>query len=125
MLKQFLGYTIIYFYHYSMLDVRTGSWCHSLIARNNQNNLQSLKTFSVSPCGHKVAVAFSGGSISLMDTRTGKVLAITIQQYSDIAKVNNINYIYKIILVGMVGRSSVCLSVHRPSSQCLGHSFRD
>ncbi|CAD5215329.1 unnamed protein product [Bursaphelenchus xylophilus] len=67
-----------------VMDLRMGSWSCHFLAGIPQSNISGLKCLAASPSGHKLAVALSNGSISLIDSRTGKLMALSFQQNTDI-----------------------------------------
>lgn len=89
----------------STLDIRMGAWsCHLSVALPQTPQGAAVKTMATSPSGSVLAVALSNGSLSLLDTRTGKVLAVSLQQHSDITKVSMTK-----VIPGSLSRS------HRPA----------
>lgn len=70
------------------VDVRTGKWTHHLNSAPAAQSGGYVKAMATSSDNQKLAVALSNGSNSVIDIRTGKILAHFVLQYSDIIQVN-------------------------------------
>ncbi|CAD5211008.1 unnamed protein product [Bursaphelenchus okinawaensis] len=67
-----------------VMDIRMGAWSYHYLAGLQQSNSIGIKCLAASPSGQKLAVALNNGSISLIDSRTGKLMALSFQQNADL-----------------------------------------
>lgn len=76
-----------------------------------------------SPNGLKLAAALNNGTISLIDTRTGKILGVSLLQHADICQVmvSNSCEFYVNFVDCLVGQRLLRKYSHRPSIDCLAN----
>uniref|UniRef100_A0A914DB57 BEACH domain-containing protein n=1 Tax=Acrobeloides nanus TaxID=290746 RepID=A0A914DB57_9BILA len=70
-----------------LFDVRIGQWAHHMCAWT-WTSAASIRAVAVSPDSTKFAVALTNGSTSVIDTRTGRILAYSVLHHSDAIQVD-------------------------------------
>ncbi|MFH4980060.1 hypothetical protein AB6A40_006769 [Gnathostoma spinigerum] len=82
----------MYFIRFRLVDVRQGRLCHSLYASEKNPSIKgvyssspvaSIRCFAISPNENQCAVALTNGTLSILDMRTGNLVASSNRIHSD------------------------------------------
>lgn len=71
---------------FRFIDIRCREWSHYLCAAPAFTG-SGIRAMAPSPCGNAVCVGLSGGQLSLLDVRTGRIISHAQLQLTEVTKV--------------------------------------